>query len=88
MKLRNTYAIGCHVMFYEIDMPREKIFYYAINEEQLQSSSGLYKKITSRLKEKSKDEDIRISYGIYSTQYDQNYVYCVSHATLIQEENF
>ena len=52
-------------MFYEIDMPREKIFYYAINEEQLQSSSGLYKKITSRLKEKSKDEDISISYGIY-----------------------
>ena len=78
---------GEEKMFYEINMPREKIFYYAINEEQLQSSSGLYKKITSGLKEKAESDDVKISYGIYSTQYDQNYVYCVAHATLVQEEN-
>tara|TARA_R100000008_G_scaffold86826_1_gene81893 strand:+ start:2699 stop:3541 length:843 start_codon:yes stop_codon:yes gene_type:complete len=78
---------GEEKLFYDLKMPREKIFYYAINEEELQSSGGLYKKITTQLKEKSESENVKVSYGIYSTQYEQNYVYCVAHATLVQEEN-
>lgn len=78
---------GEEKLFYDLNMPREKVFYYAINEEQLQSSGNLYKKITTQLKDKSENENVKISYGIYSTQYQQNYVYCVAHATLVQEEN-
>jgi hypothetical protein len=79
---------GTEKLFYNLTMPREKLFYYAINEKELQSDGALYKKITSQLKEKAEGEDVRISYGIYSTQYEQNYVYCVSHATLVQEEKY
>ena len=39
------YETGEEKLFYDIDMPREKIYYYAINKEQLASDGTLFKKI-------------------------------------------
>ena len=33
------------------------------------------------------DENLRSSFGIYPTDYEEDYAYCLVHATLVQEEN-
>jgi len=77
---------GEEKLFFDLQGAREKLYYYAINEEELARDGGLFKKIVGQVKSRS-GEKARASYGIYATQYDQNYVYAVHHATLIQNEN-
>lgn len=79
---------GKEKLFYDLEYPREKLYYYAINQRQLQEESNLLKKITSQVKENSKGEEIKPSYGIYSTNYEANYGYVVVNSTLIQEQIF
>ena len=79
-------ASGEEKLFYPLDMPREKMYYYAINDEQLKNDGSLYKKITNHVREKVLDEKMKVSYGIYSTGYEENYAYSVACASLIQEQ--
>ena len=71
-------------LFYPLTMPREMIYYYSVDSEQLESDGTLFKKITEQVKD-NEDEKLRVSYGIYSNNYKQNYVYIVQHASMIQE---
>ena len=73
-------------LFYDLTSPREKLYYYSITKDRLKNEGSLLKKITNQVKEKLEDE-LKVSYGIYSSAYDHDYVYCVAHATLIQETN-
>jgi len=77
---------GQENLFYDLAHPREKLYYYAINEEDLQKESGLFKKIINQVKSKS-EPGVRSSYSIFSTRYDDNYVYTIHHTSLIQGEN-
>lgn len=78
---------GEEKLFYNLDTPREKMYYYAINDEQLNSDGNLFKKITNQVRDKVKDERMKVSYGIYATDYEENYAYSVACASLIQEQN-
>tara|TARA_R110000824_G_scaffold79224_7_gene199640 strand:- start:873 stop:1706 length:834 start_codon:yes stop_codon:yes gene_type:complete len=83
-----TYGIvdfdtGQEKLFFPIDSIREKVYYYAINENKLRESSDIRKKIISQIKENSLDT--KVSYGIYSTQYDEDYVYCLAYSSDIQQ---
>mgnify|MGYP001173250098 FL=1 len=83
-----TYGIvdfqtGEEKLFFPVDSVREKVYYYAINEEKLRESSDIRKKIISQVKENS--VDTKVSYGIYSTQYEEDYVYCVAYSSTIQQ---
>jgi len=75
-------------LFFPLSMPREKLYYYAINNKKLDKERGLRKKIMTQLKDRLTDEEIHISYGIYPTEYSDDYVYTVAHATLIQGQDF
>jgi len=79
---------GEEKLFYPLKMPREKIYYYAISRDRLESEKGLYKKIVGQLKDRIVDNEIRISYGIYPTEYQNDYVYSLVHATLVQCQDF
>jgi|TARA_E500000305_G_C3987441_1_gene220133 hypothetical protein len=84
----STYGIvdfqtGEEKLFFPIDNIREKVYYYAINENKLRESSDIRKKIISQVKENS--IDTKVSYGIYSTQYEEGYVYCVAYSSTIQQ---
>ena len=74
------------VLFYSLQNQREKLYYYAINEDTLENEPGLYKKITKQVKMK-KSKNLRTSFSVYSTKYDLNYVYVLCAASSIQEEN-
>tara|TARA_B100000287_G_C20547636_1_gene747176 strand:- start:209 stop:1057 length:849 start_codon:yes stop_codon:yes gene_type:complete len=72
-------------MFFPFEMPREKMYYYAINKEFLESEKGLHRKIVSQLKDRQEEEGLmEVSYGIYPTDYPDNYVYTIHNSSLIQ----
>ena len=72
-------------LFYPLQTPREILYYYSIDKEQLKSDGTLLKKILNQVKE-SGVNDTRVSYGIYSNNYEQNYGYVSLFASLIQSE--
>jgi hypothetical protein len=76
---------GEEKLFFDLQSPREKLYYYAINKKLLEAESNLFKKITNQIKSRA-ENNVRSSYAIYSTEYDQNYVYTVHCASLIQGE--
>ena len=78
---------GEEKLFYSLDTPREKMYYYAINDDQLKNDGSLFKKITNQVRNKVVDVKMKVSYGIYSTDYEQNYAYSVACASMIQEQN-
>ena len=72
-------------MFFPLEMPREKMYYYAINKEFLETEKGLHRKIVSQLKDRREEEGpMEVSYGIYPTDYPDNYVYTIHNSSLIQ----
>ena len=72
-------------MFFDLDMPREKRYYYAIPEDVLESDGTLVKKIKKQVKNNVGHDIMRSSYQIHSTGYDKSYVYFVSNSSFIQK---
>tara|TARA_R110000824_G_scaffold64838_2_gene169299 strand:+ start:3604 stop:4461 length:858 start_codon:yes stop_codon:yes gene_type:complete len=69
--------------FYHLRSPRDVIYYYGINEDDLKTDGTLFKKITSYIKRMAIDK-VNISYGIYETNYEQKYCYCIKHSSVVQ----
>jgi|18_taG_2_1085343.scaffolds.fasta_scaffold38873_2 hypothetical protein len=72
-------------MFFDLNMPREKRYYYAIPEKILSSDGTLVKKIKKQVKNGIEHDKMRNSYAVYSTNYETLYVYCISNSTLLQK---
>jgi len=68
-------------LFFPLDNVREMRYYYAINKGKLETDGTLMRKITENVKNEA---DIDVSYGIYATDYADDYVYCVANASIIQ----
>ena len=75
---------GEEKMFFNLANVREKVYYYAINEEKLREQGGLHKKVIAQVKANA--ENTKTTYGIYPTQYEQDYVYCVAYSSIVQEK--
>ena len=74
---------GKENLFFPLDYPREKCYYYAINEKKLDSDSGLLGRITAQVSECIEPE-VGVSYGIYSTEYEDDYVFVATRSSAIQ----
>ena len=71
--------------FFDMEFTRESVYYYAINNDSLESDGELFKKIRQQIREKTKEQENKTcSYGIFPTNYDNNYVYFCEFATLVQ----
>jgi len=68
-------------LFFSLDSVREMRYYYAINRKKLETDGTLMRKITENVKN---EKDIDVSYGVYATDYADDYVYCVANASMIQ----
>jgi hypothetical protein len=82
---------GEEKLFFPLTNSREKSYYYAINHEELKENKELYKNITVQMKNKVEESGVKVTYGIYSTNYNTNYCYIVARSSIIQglvlEEN-
>jgi len=68
-------------LFFSLDGIREMRYYYAINRDKLETDGTLMRKITKNAKN---EVDIDVFYGIYATDYADDYVYCVANSSMIQ----
>jgi hypothetical protein len=72
-------------MFFLLDIPREKRYYYAVPQKMLEEDETLMTKIQKQVKIAVEHDRMKVGYAIYSTTYDHPYVYCEGYSTLIQK---
>lgn len=68
-------------LFYSLDNVGEMRYYYAINKEKLETDGDVLKKIRKQI-----ENEAETSYGIYSTNYEQDYVYMIAYTSEIQQQ--
>ena len=69
--------------FFDLQIPRDVVYYYGISKEELETDGKLFKNITDFVKSNI-DDNINVSYGVYETGYEQKYCYCVKHSSVVQ----
>jgi hypothetical protein len=72
-------------LFFSLDIPREKRYYYAVPQQMLEEDTALMARIQKQVKIGVEHDKMKVSYGIYSTQYSEPYVYCESNSSMIQK---
>ena len=73
-------------MFFSLDFPREKRYYYAVPQKMLEEDENLMATIQKQVKDAIEHDRMKVAYAVYSTQYDQPYVYCEGYSTLVQKK--
>ncbi len=75
---------GEEKLFFPFNQEVEVVYYYGINEEKLKTEENLFRTITDKVKSKITEER-KVSFGIYPTQYDSDYIYVEYFSPKIQE---
>ena len=75
---------GVEKLFFPIENEVEMVYYYGINEKKLRTEENLFRTITNNVKQKI-NEERKVSFGIYSTQYENDYIYVEYFSPKIQE---
>lgn len=78
---------GAECLFYPLEMPREKIYYFLVGKEQLQRDTELMTKIRTFIRNKMSPQ-VDVTYRIYESPYDGVNAYCVWNASMIQNQTF
>ena len=71
-------------MFFSLDNVSDVVYYYAYNKDKLETDSELMSKIKKTVASK-KENGVRVTYGIFETDYEQDYIYCLNHSSMIQK---
>ena len=71
-------------LFFDLENPRDKTIFYAINKESLEKDGSLFRKIKQQANHFS-NENLNVSYKIFSTTYENDYVYSLSYSSFIQK---
>ena len=77
---------GEEKMIFPLDNIREKVYYIGISESSLEDGE-YFKTLKERMREKAKEENVKISFQINETKYEQNYTYFVAYVDEPQNEN-
>ena len=81
-----NFETGKEKLFYDLQYPRQRKYFYGINSDTLDSDKEILHKIRSFV-ESAKEEKTDAGFSVYSTDYDDNYVYSVHLASYVQEQN-
>ena len=76
---------GEEKMLFPLNNVREKVYYMGINEKSLLDGS-YFSKLKASMREKAEKEDVKISFQINETKYDENYVYFQAFTDEPQDE--
>ena len=71
-------------LFFPIDSPSEKCYYYGINENRLETDGKLLKEVRQQVKKKSVQAGAPCSYAIHSTSYEEDMAYVTCWSSQIQ----
>lgn len=70
---------------YNLTSSRQKIFLYAIKNDDLTTNKELIKMIQQQTRNSYTGTELDISYKITTTNYESNFVYIISNTNIIQE---
>jgi len=73
-------------LFFPFKQAVDVVYYYGINEEKLKTEENLFRTITNKVKS-TITEERKVSFGIYPTQYEDDYIYVEYFSPKIQEIN-
>ena len=73
-------------MFYDFDLIREKSYFYAFTQSRLLNESNLIEDIESQIEKKKETWLTKISYRLYSTEYEADFGYCLYRTSKVQGE--
>lgn len=71
-------------LFFPFKQEVDVVYYYGIHEEKLKTEENLFRKITNKVKSKI-TEMRKVSFGIYPTQYENDYIYTEYFSPKIQK---
>ena len=71
-------------LFFPFRQEVDVVYYYGINEDKLKTEENLFRKITDKVKSKITGER-KVSFGIFPTQYEDDYIYTEYFSPKIQE---
>lgn len=74
---------GKEVLFFPFKQATEMVYYCGINEEKLKTEENLFRTITNKVKSKI-TKDRKVSFGIYPTKYEDDYIYVEMFSPKIQ----
>ena len=72
-------------MFFSLDIPREKNYYYGVPKKRLEEDENLMQAIQRNLKSNIDHDKMKTTYSVYSTEYDTLFAYCEKSSTLLQK---
>ena len=72
-------------MFFSLDIPREKNYYYGVPKKQLEEDENLMDIIQNNVKDNKDHDKMKTTYSVYATEYDKLLAYCEKSSTLIQK---
>ncbi len=75
---------GEESLFFPFKQEVDVVYYYGINEEKLKTEENLFRTITDGIKSKITEER-KVSFGIYPTQYEADYIYVEMFSPKVQE---
>lgn len=71
-------------LFFSLDNKNEIEYYYLINKNNIKNDKSLFKTIKEQIREK-KNKNVKITYGVYSTDYKENLVFVRTRTSKIQQ---
>jgi hypothetical protein len=71
-------------VFFPFKQEVDVVYYYGINEEKLKTEENLFRTITNKVKSRI-TEETKVSFGIYPTQYEDDYIYVEYFSPKIQQ---
>ena len=75
---------GEDILLFPFENETEVVYYFAINENRLKTEENLFRTITDRVKSKISKQR-KVSFSIYSTKYEEDYIYVEYHSPVIQK---
>ena len=71
-------------LLFSLDTPRETCYIYCVGERRLREDGALHKQIVTQMKGKANDETPNVSFGVFPTNYENDYCYVLAHSPNIQ----
>jgi len=77
-------------LFFPLENARELMYYYGVPKQALEEDGQLFRKITDQIKTKSVTQEegrtqSKAAFGIYQTEYEENYNFVVASTSFIQK---
>ena len=80
-----NYENGEEKLFFPLDKIRDIRYYYAMPDKVLDEDGKLLSRVVDQVKSKIEYEEMKTSFGIFSTQYDNTLVYSFPRASMVQK---